>query len=609
MKANWLITLVLLMNVYAMSENVDVNSTYKTSTAVNGIPFRLVDGSKNSEGRVELYYDGVWGTICEWSWDIREADMVCRSLGFLGAVNAHKRAYYGKGTGSIRLSSVKCPHRASSLYDCTYKPYDYKMGCNHDDDVGADCTKCQIDIGGIHGINCYSCSINGFGKCDPFGCPNIFAYYNSQTQQCEVETVNKPYECEEKHMLTRSVPVSKVITEKVFSLLECVYLCLMENDLICRGVNFNDAFESCNLYGANKYTVADDKYIQSKSYDHCAVGFCSPGHTMTKNKTCQQCPINTYKRYRGSPCIHCKLGSDTNGVSGAKECRKTCAAGSHSLEGVYCETCPIDTYKKDNDGSQCLKCKKYTTTGGKIGSTQCESLFQHYMNEYGFYYIGVLSGLLAVGSCFSKCFMRNIKRLYFKFKDKPNEKEMQGPTTLSSSAIKLAINENISVNPAGGKSYKIIQFRNKANKMDIDIISDKWLTIGNDKVYSPPPNMPTWLMAKTHAEPSSNWRKCDIVNVVYTSKHWKSTRNKYKKLLKKTPEYFGQFNQAISGFDNEANTACITLEDIKSINDKLDFITSKFERCCKFETPDTQIKRNNNLKVLTTDESTDKSYK
>ena len=48
-------------------------------------------GHNSSEGRVEIYYDGQWGTICDNQWDINDATVVNNSLGFPGAASAPKR--------------------------------------------------------------------------------------------------------------------------------------------------------------------------------------------------------------------------------------------------------------------------------------------------------------------------------------------------------------------------------------------------------------------------------------------------------------------------------------------------------------------------------------
>lgn len=58
---------------------------------------RLVNGSGSHEGRVEVFYDRRWGTVCDDGWDKKDGDVVCRMLGFRGAEEVYRMARFGQG--------------------------------------------------------------------------------------------------------------------------------------------------------------------------------------------------------------------------------------------------------------------------------------------------------------------------------------------------------------------------------------------------------------------------------------------------------------------------------------------------------------------------------
>ena len=100
---------------------------------------RLTGGDSYLEGRVEVYYLGYWGTICDDSWDINDAHVVCRSLGYGPATAARSSAYYGQGSGSIILDDVSCTGSETNLVNCGHSGY-LTHNCAHSDDAGVVCS-------------------------------------------------------------------------------------------------------------------------------------------------------------------------------------------------------------------------------------------------------------------------------------------------------------------------------------------------------------------------------------------------------------------------------------------------------------------------------------
>lgn len=66
---------------------------------------RLANGTSANEGRVEIFYGGQWGTVCDNLWDLTDASVVCRALGFKNATEAPGRATFGPGRPACPRSS------------------------------------------------------------------------------------------------------------------------------------------------------------------------------------------------------------------------------------------------------------------------------------------------------------------------------------------------------------------------------------------------------------------------------------------------------------------------------------------------------------------------
>ena len=104
-----------------------------------GIAVRLIGGNSYNEGRVEVNYNGEWGTVCDDGWSYSDAGVVCRQLGFGSYGYAYYRAYFGQGSGPIWLDYVVCTGSESTLASCGHLGVGITRNCSHYNDAGLRC--------------------------------------------------------------------------------------------------------------------------------------------------------------------------------------------------------------------------------------------------------------------------------------------------------------------------------------------------------------------------------------------------------------------------------------------------------------------------------------
>lgn len=99
---------------------------------------RLVNGTSAGEGRVEVLYGEVWGTVCNDGWSHKDAEVVCRQLNYSTTLGTTSYVVFGSGQGVIWMDEVNCAGNETSLGDCQHAGFG-NHNCIHAEDVGVIC--------------------------------------------------------------------------------------------------------------------------------------------------------------------------------------------------------------------------------------------------------------------------------------------------------------------------------------------------------------------------------------------------------------------------------------------------------------------------------------
>jgi len=106
---------------------------------------RLVEGSSSQEGRLEVFHDGIWGTVCGDYFNDVAARIVCLMLGY-GYFGHFLSRRYGAGSGQIWLDDVQCNGTETDIADCQHNDWG-SHNCDHNEDVSVSCSTLRL-VGG-----------------------------------------------------------------------------------------------------------------------------------------------------------------------------------------------------------------------------------------------------------------------------------------------------------------------------------------------------------------------------------------------------------------------------------------------------------------------------
>ena len=145
---------VVLTHTGGQAEYEGLSEDLPVTVDDNTGDIRLVDGARTTadgdpcEGRLEIYYDGEWGTICDDFWSVEDANVACRQLGFAGGTVLDWGFFrnpifpMGDDDQKIWLDDLRCDGGESNLLECDSNHSEVgRHNCRHKEDVLLRCLK------------------------------------------------------------------------------------------------------------------------------------------------------------------------------------------------------------------------------------------------------------------------------------------------------------------------------------------------------------------------------------------------------------------------------------------------------------------------------------
>ncbi|XP_044130367.1 T-cell differentiation antigen CD6-like, partial [Bufo gargarizans] len=99
---------------------------------------RLAGSNGPCAGRVEIFMDGVWGSVCHNGWDALDAEITCQQINCGSALSALRGSYFGSGPPQIHRNEVDCKGGEHFLWECEEHG---NRDCSAGEHAGVICTE------------------------------------------------------------------------------------------------------------------------------------------------------------------------------------------------------------------------------------------------------------------------------------------------------------------------------------------------------------------------------------------------------------------------------------------------------------------------------------
>ncbi|XP_041464478.1 deleted in malignant brain tumors 1 protein-like [Lytechinus variegatus] len=281
------------------------------------LPIRIVDGTTPFEGRVEVYVNGDWGTVCDDDFDIHDAEVVCRQLGFGEAVAAVRAPGFGPGQGKILMSDLRCNGTEDELVNCVQSPFS-QNNCYHHEDAGVECSG-SLSIVLNYGSSTRTIVHPGATGACKESCEVGYYAIGPQCLACDadcLECVGAPNQC-----------------------------------TACKAPSFLQGSSCVSQCGSGQFGNTLTSRCEACDRDVC--DSCADGD---RNNICTSCPQGRYMK--GTECV---LNCGPDMYLQENMCVEVCGVGNYSNPNMFtCEPCESQCLScgyMDTPNVQCITCK------------------------------------------------------------------------------------------------------------------------------------------------------------------------------------------------------------------------------------------------------------